>query len=124
MVHLTSGEARSFKNAETFEIMSQGMLYIKLPPTMTIEQGPGKATKRVKNRNERIWIPLHQIKDVEIITNIEITDPEECRKYDAFKKHGIDMTMTATSYTAPPDPKEVERLINQEEGGKSEKPTN
>jgi len=115
-VHLINEKARSFINIETFEIMQQGVLYVRTHPIMTIEQNSDKSTRRVKNNNKRYWIPLAQIKDIEVTTNHEISDPKECEKYDAFKKHGIDMTITPTSYTAPPNVEEVEKILNEEEG--------
>lgn len=92
-ITLTDKKIVEYKNVKEYEIMQQGTLYIKIPPTQTFEKGTGNKVVRVKETTECYWIPLHQIKDIKVVAKFETDEAEVCARYD-------------------------------EEGGKSEAPTN
>lgn len=111
-----NGEKKCFKYGEIidFEIMEQGMLYLGGQIEEQIS-GPHDKKQRVKYVQPRYWYALHQIKDLTILTDKEITDPEELRKYRAFKRHNIDIMTTKISYTAPPTQEQIQKIVKESE---------
>lgn len=108
-----TGKVEVINDIETFEFMQQGFLFIKLHPDIKKKYN-GDKLEEVKNTNERLWIPIMQIRRVSIITDHIIKDETELRKYEKFLEHGIDMTVTPISYTAPKNPEEVAATVDQE----------
>lgn len=117
-----NGEATTFKNdsAFHFEILNNGTLFVEGKMQSDIEE-MGRIKKRVKYSNYRTWIPLINVKSVEVQTRKEINDPEEIRKWEKFKSHGFDLMITPVSYTAPKTEEEVIKEIQKEEKKKARK---
>lgn len=61
----------------------------------------------------RYWIPLINIKRVDMDMDIHLTSNEDVRKYDKFMAHGIDMISTKISHTEV-NSDEVAKIIDQE----------
>lgn len=115
MVHLTNGEAKTFPfdEATSFEFMAQGFFFVHSQIAKTAKQ-TGSNLKGMKYRYVRTWIPNGTIKDIEVITEKEITDPEELAKYVEFLKHGVDIMVTKISHTNPPTEEEIKEKAAKE----------
>jgi hypothetical protein len=111
----------TFVDVEAFEIMPAGHLYIREISETTLKTKEGLPLRDkgalgiVENRYQRTWIPLSQIKEICVTTSTVIDNPTEIKKYQMFKKHGIDITTTAVSHTTPPTVEEIEKEIAEEE---------
>ncbi len=120
-VTLMNGETLTYKDEEalTFEMQDRGLMFVHSALQKEFKK-MGVHTVKVHYRYSRSWIPYVQIKTIEVITNKEIDDPEEIKKYDEFLKHGIDIMMTNISYTAPKTPEQVQKEIDEEKQPKTE----
>lgn len=113
-VKYINGESVSFKNAADFSIMDQGVLFVEMPYVKD-EDRLGRYLRSVKTTGQRVWIPLAQIKYIDVQTTRTITEPEEIKKYEKFLEHNIDITVTKISHTKAPSPEEVAKKIAEEE---------
>jgi hypothetical protein len=116
IIKMLNGDTMTFKEGVVahFQFMTQGVFFVEGPVEVTKKQ-PGLILDEVKYRNVRNWIPIVNIKIVEIITNKVINQPDEIRKWEKFKEHNIDIMLTDISHTEPPDPKDVAKQIAKEE---------
>ena len=118
-VTLASGEIRTFKDdaAMTFEMQDRGLFFVHSNIEKNLST-VGKTINKVHYRYVRTWIPYRQIKELEVLTNKEITDSKEIEKYQKFLKHGLDIMMNQVSNTVPKTAQQVQDEID----GKIEKP--
>lgn len=115
-ITLQNGEIMTFKDgaASHFEFQQWGTLFVE-GAIQVKKTDRGLILDEVEYRNVRNWIPLVNIKNVEVITWKTINEPEEVKKYLKFKEHGIDIMVTKISHTEPKTEKEVEAEIAKEE---------
>lgn len=115
-IKLMNGETLTFKDdsAVHFEFQQWGTLFVEGAMEVKKKQR-GLILDEVEYRNVRNWIPVVNIKNVEVITWKTINEPEEVRKYLKFKEHGIDIMVTKISHTEPKTAEEVEKEIAKEE---------
>jgi len=112
---LMDGNVISFKEGSVahFEFMTQGVFFVE--GVVNITRGQGLRTlNTVKYENYRNWIPVVNIKNVEILTTKTIDEAEEIKKYEKFLEHGIDIMVTEISHTEKPTVAEVEKKIKAE----------
>lgn len=121
-VVLNNGETMTFKDdsAAQFEFMSQGLFFVEGAVEVKKKER-GTILDEVTYRNVRQWIPIAQIKNVEIITWKTINEPQEVKKWLKFKEHGLDIMVTKISHTNPKTQEEVEAEIKKEEKKKERK---
>lgn len=116
-VTYTDGGIITFKEdaAANFQFMQGGLFFVEGMPTRKIEEF-GKIKRKVEYRSVRTWIPVQQIKNVEIITKKTLTEPKEIEKWEKFLEHGLDLMMTKISHTQEPTEAEIQRKIDIESG--------
>lgn len=124
IVRLVNGETQTYKGdaAANFEFMTQGLLFIDGAMQKEVKQRGNLPPDEIHYRNERHWIPIAQIKDVQILTHRSLTDPEEIRKYQVFKKHNIDIMVTKISHTEPPSPEDIAKINKEAKEGEPKRP--
>lgn len=124
IVRTVFGETQTYKGdaAANFEFMNAGLLFIDGAMKVEIKQRGNLPPDEIHYRNERHWIPIAQIKDVQILTHRSLTDPEEIRKYQVFKKHNIDIMVTKISHTEPPSPEEIAKINEEAKKDEGRKP--
>ena len=128
-ITLQNGEVMTFKDgaASHFEFQQWGTLFVE--GAMEVKQKKGALEvsnhavdiTEVTYRNVRNWIPLVNIKNVEVITWKTLNDPKEIEKWQKFKEHGLDLMVTKISHTNPKTEAEVEKEIKAEEKKKARK---
>ena len=121
-ITLQNGEVMTFKDdaAAHFEFQQWGTLFVEGAMEVKKKQR-GLIIDEVEYRNVRNWIPLVNIKNVEVITWKTLNDPKEIQKWQKFKEHGLDLMVTKISHTEPKTQKEVEAEIAKEEKKKARK---
>ena len=121
-ITLQNGEVMTFKDdaAAHFEFQQWGTLFVEGAMEVKKKQR-GLIIDEVEYRNVRNWIPLVNIKNVEVITWKTLNDPKEIQKWQKFKEHGLDLMVTKISHTEPKTQKEVEAEIAKEEKRKARK---
>ena len=124
IVRMANGETQTFKGdaAANFQFMTQGLLFIEGAYKIDIRKRGNLPPDEIHYRNERHWIPVAQIKDVQILTHRSISDPEEIRKYQVFKEHNIDIMTTKISNTEPPSKEEIEKITKEAQQKEQKKP--
>lgn len=121
-ITLQNGEIMTFKDgaASHFEFQSWGTLFVEGAIEIKKKER-GTILDEVEYRNVRNWIPVANIKNVEVITWKTINEPEEVKKYLKFKEHGLDIMVTKISHTEPKTQKDVEAEIAKEAKKKARK---
>lgn len=122
-ITLQNGEVMTFKDdaASHFEFQQWGTLFVEGAMEVKQKRGALEVSRHavditeVTYRNVRNWIPLVNIKKVEVITWKTINDPKEIQKWQKFKEHGLDLMVTKISHTNPKTQEEVEAEIKKEE---------
>ena len=121
-ITLQNGEVMTFKDdaASHFEFQQWGTLFVEGAMEVKKKQR-GLIVDEVEYRNVRNWIPLVNIKNVEVITWKTLNDPKEIQKWQKFKEHGLDLMVTKISHTNPKTEAEVQKEIEKEEKKRKEK---
>lgn len=121
-ITLQNGEVMTFKDAAAshFEFQQWGTLFVEGAMEVKKKQR-GLIVDEVEYRNVRNWIPLVNIKNVEVITWKTINDPKEIEKWQKFKEHGLDLMVTKISHTNPKTEADIEKEIKDEEKKKARK---
>ena len=121
-ITLQNGEVMTFKDdaAAHFEFQQWGTLFVEGAMEVKKKQR-GLIIDEVEYRNVRNWIPLVNIKNVEVITWKTLNDPKEIQKWQKFKEHGLDLMVTKISHTNPKTEEEVQKEIEKEEKKRKEK---
>lgn len=113
IIKFTNGEATTFKDVANFQVMDQGVFFVE-GIAVKKEDKIGRILRGIETKIERYWYPMAIVKEFKVYTTRTITEPEEVRKYEAFLKHGIDITVTKISHTNEPDEKAVSKLVERE----------
>ena len=121
-ITLQNGEVMTFKDdaAAHFEFQQWGTLFVEGAMEVKKKQR-GLIIDEVEYRNVRNWIPLVNIKNVEVITWKTLNDPKEIQKWQKFKEHGLDLMDTKISHTNPKTEEELQKEIEKEEKKRKEK---
>ncbi len=102
VINMIDGSSITYKKGqvETFKWMNEGVLFIqgeRHPKDTLVDERKVVCERTISH--ERVWVPITQIKSVKMETDDVLESNLEIRKYDKFKKHGIDITVSPISQT-------------------------